>query len=79
VAGNHSGLDMKRLTKRELDMIAAIANGEQAKEIANKYKIGLRTVQKHISNLYKKMKAKNAPHCVSIGYEHKILPYNGNG
>ena len=55
-----------KLTPREKDVIALVAEGYADKEIAIQLKISPRTVQTHISKLLLKMNARNRCNAVLI-------------
>jgi len=52
------------LTARELEVLALVADGLSAKEIALRIDIGARTVERHIDNARLKMRARNRTHLV---------------
>ena len=47
------------LTKREHEILAALAQGLLYKEIASSLSISLDTVKKHCKNIYQKLKVRN--------------------
>ena len=55
-----------KLTNRELEIIKLMANGFLAKEIAEKLKISIRTVQSHNVRIYIKLGARNKMNAVAI-------------
>ncbi len=52
-------LNSYNLSKREIEIIAFLVKGTEAKEIANKLYISKHTVVNHISNIYKKIGVSN--------------------
>jgi DNA-binding NarL/FixJ family response regulator len=67
--GSNFGL----LTNRELEIIRNLSEGQTTKEIANKLFISDKTVERHKTNLIKKMKSKNTAHMVRIAVENGLL------
>lgn len=57
---------MRQLTKRELQVIRYIAEGDTSKQIALKLDITEQTVRHHAHNLIKKLNARNRAHAVAI-------------
>ena len=47
------------LTKREEEVLAALAKGHLYKEIASRFSISLDTVKKHGKNIYQKLDVRN--------------------
>jgi DNA-binding NarL/FixJ family response regulator len=62
------------LSKRELDVIARIAEGSVQKEIADQLNLSSYTVNEYIANIYKKLNVHNAPAAVAKAYKTGILP-----
>lgn len=60
-------------TDRERDVLALIAEGRSAKEIALSLGIAPRTVEKHADHVRLKMRAKNRTHMVSIAILNGLL------
>lgn len=61
------------LSPRELEVIILVAEGIPQKQIADKLEISQKTVDYHISRLYKKLNVHNAPGAVAKAYERGIL------
>jgi DNA-binding NarL/FixJ family response regulator len=57
---------MKDLTKRQLQTIRYIAEGDTNKQIALKLRLSHQTVRRHVYNLMKKLNARNRAHAVAI-------------
>jgi len=57
---------MRQLTKRELQVIRHIAEGDTNKQIALKLRLSHQTVRRHVYNLMKKLNARNRAHAVAI-------------
>ena len=54
------------LTRREIQVVEALAAGERPKQIALRLGISVKTVQQHERHLYRKLDAKTAPHAVAL-------------
>lgn len=57
---------MKQLTSREIEIIKYTAKGHTSKEIAKIVGLEYRTVQAYLSNIRKKVKAKNIAHAIFL-------------
>lgn len=57
---------MSKLNKREIEVIKYTAKGYTSKQIAKLIGLQYRTVQAYISNIKKKINAKNVAHAVYI-------------
>jgi DNA-binding NarL/FixJ family response regulator len=57
---------MRQLTKRELQVVRYIAEGDTSKQIALKLHVTEQTVRHHAHNLMKKLNARNRAHAVAI-------------
>lgn len=57
---------LEKLSKREREVLAAIANGKQSKMIAWELGISVRTVDLHRSNILAKLSARNTSQAVAI-------------
>lgn len=54
--------DKESVTPRELEVVALVADGLSAKEIATNLGIAQRTVERHIENVREKMMSRNSAH-----------------
>jgi len=61
------------LTQREVEILEALSEGLQAKEIALKYYRSVDTIRKHISNIYKKMGVRNRVEALLKYYPEKRM------
>ncbi|GEM_PF-1828810 len=64
------------LTKRELGVLAMVADGHANKEIGSALEISERTVKNHMTNILNKLTARDRAHAVRIGMENAWI---GNG
>lgn len=61
------------LTAREQQVLALVAHGLSAKEIAQEIEIAPRTVERHVENLRLKIRARNRTHMVILAVESGLL------
>lgn len=65
------------LTAREHEVLALVAGGFSAKEMAQRIAIGPRTVERHIDNARLKMRARNRAHLVTRAIASGLLDRPG--
>ncbi len=58
----------KRLSKREIEVIALIKQGKRNKEIAEELFIDLSTVKTHLNKIYRKTGVKNRKELAALGF-----------
>jgi DNA-binding NarL/FixJ family response regulator len=61
------------LTKRELDILRRIKEGQSNKEISEEIEISIRTIETHRANIMKKMNVKNAVDMIRVAIENEIV------
>lgn len=60
-----------QLTRREIEMLEAIAAGQSYQAVADQMFVSLATVKKHIENIYRKMQVHNKVDAVKIAMKNK--------
>jgi len=60
------------LTPREVDVLRLIARGRTNKEIASDLTLSVRTVGRHVTNLYGKIDARNRAEAVDYAHRHDL-------
>jgi DNA-binding NarL/FixJ family response regulator len=65
--------DFQSLTRRELQIIWYLSEGDTTKEIASKLFISEKTIERHKTNLLRKMNSKNTAHLVKVAVENGLL------
>ena len=66
-------VDYRTITPREVEIIGYLSDGFSTKEISNKLFISCATVERHKSNLLKKMNLRNTAHLVKVAVENGLL------
>lgn len=61
-----------KLTRREFEVIALIADGLNNKEIAEKLFISEKTVKNHVSNIFKKINVNDRTQAAIFAFKHNI-------
>jgi DNA-binding CsgD family transcriptional regulator len=61
------------LTKREIEILRAIALGLSAKEVAKQLKIAPRTVERHIDHIRLKTRTRNRSHMVAFAIDNGLV------
>ena len=67
------------LTPREVDVLRLIAAGRSNQEIARSLALSVRTVERHIGNLYGKLGARGRADAVTVALRHGLDPAEGTG
>lgn len=62
-----------KLTKKEVEILELLSKGLSYKKIAKNLLIASKTVDKHIENIYRKLKAHNKIEAVSLGKKYKLI------
>jgi DNA-binding NarL/FixJ family response regulator len=62
-----------RLTKRELQVVAAIVDGASNKEIGKSFGVSAQTVKNHLSNIFDKLGVSNRLELALYAVHHKLL------
>jgi DNA-binding NarL/FixJ family response regulator len=61
-----------RLTRREAEVLRLIARGNSNQQIASGLVLSLRTVERHIANIYTKLGARNRVDATAYALRHEI-------
>ena len=61
------------LTRREAQILAALANGESNHEIAQSLVLSVRTVERHVSNIYAKVGVRNRAEATAYALQHQLV------
>jgi DNA-binding CsgD family transcriptional regulator/pimeloyl-ACP methyl ester carboxylesterase len=62
-----------KLSPRELEVLRLLAEGKSSNDIARHLVLAVRTVERHISNIYRKIDARNRAQATAYAFEHRIL------
>jgi DNA-binding NarL/FixJ family response regulator len=60
------------LTARELEVLRLVASGRSNREIANELILSVRTVERHINNLYGKIGARSKADATAYAFRHRL-------
>jgi DNA-binding NarL/FixJ family response regulator len=76
--GDHDSEDplsnpLKALTRREIEILAHLADGKPNREIGKSLHISTRTVDTHRSNILKKLKVRTNADLVKIAIQHELI------
>jgi DNA-binding NarL/FixJ family response regulator len=66
-------VDFRSITPREIEIIGYLSDGYATKEISNKLFISNKTVERHKSNILKKMKLRNTAQLIKVAMENGLL------
>jgi DNA-binding CsgD family transcriptional regulator len=61
------------LTEREIDVLRLIASGKSNNEIADELVLSVRTVERHITNLYGKIEARGRADATAYAFRHSLI------
>ena len=64
---------VRRLTKREHEVLALMAEGLQHEEIGRRLFISPKTVSTHVEHILRKLGARGRAQAIAIAYRHRIL------
>ena len=72
-AGAPGGAEPHGLTPRELEVLRRLVTGESNKAIAARLGLSRRTVDRHVSNLYGKLRVSSRAAATAYAYEHELV------
>jgi DNA-binding NarL/FixJ family response regulator len=61
------------LSPRELQVLRLVASGETNKSIAAELVLSERTVDRHVSNIYAKLRVSSRAAATAYAYEHRLI------
>lgn len=64
-----------RLTKREMDVLSLIAQGNSSKEAADALFVSKRTVDFHLANIYDKLRVNNRVQAFRVATHLGLIPF----
>ena len=71
--GAPGGAEPHGLTPRELEVLRRLVTGESNKAIAARLGVSRRTVDRHVSNLYGKLRVSSRAAATAYAYEHELV------
>ena len=72
-AGAHAVNDSHGLTRRELEVLRLVADGQTNRAIADALVLSERTVDRHVSNILAKLRVSSRAAATAYAYEHALL------
>jgi DNA-binding CsgD family transcriptional regulator len=72
-SGLDRAIDSHTLTKRELEVLRLLSAGETNREIAASLVVSVRTVDRHVSNIYAKLGVSSRAAATSYAHEHGLV------
>ena len=69
-AGTHVGGSITRLSKRQREILNLIANGLTNREIASELVLSLRTVERHVNDIYARLGVRNRTEAVAFALKN---------
>lgn len=61
-----------RLSPRELEVLGLLAEGRSSREVSRELTLEARTVERHITNIYRKINARNRAQATAFAIEHGL-------
>jgi len=71
---NELGTTKTGLTRRELDVLRLVASGVTNREVAQALAISEKTVARHLSNMFVKLRVTSRASVTAYAYEHDLIP-----
>jgi DNA-binding NarL/FixJ family response regulator len=75
----HPAVEEKGLSKRELDVLRALAEGKSNKEIARALWLAQQTVKFHLTSIYRKLDVTSRTQAVNWAYRHGLVELSVDG
>ena len=69
----HPAIEEKGLSKREVDVLRALADGKSNKEIARTLWLAQQTVKFHLTSIYRKLDVNSRTQAVNWAYSHGLV------
>ena len=64
------------LTRREVEVLRLIANGQSSRYVADELVVSVRTVERHIANIYLKINARTRSDATAYALRHELIDQN---
>jgi DNA-binding NarL/FixJ family response regulator len=75
----HPAVEERGLSKRELDVLRALAEGMSNKEIASTLWLAQQTVKFHLTSIYRKLDVSSRTQAVNWAYRHGLVELSADG
>jgi DNA-binding CsgD family transcriptional regulator/tetratricopeptide (TPR) repeat protein len=73
------GLDTHGLTPRELEVLRLVAAGDTNRSIATELGLSERTIDRHVSNIFAKLRVSSRAAATAYAYEHRLVRTHPTG
>jgi DNA-binding NarL/FixJ family response regulator len=77
--GSHPAIEERGLSRRELEVLRALASGKSNKEIARSLWLAPQTVKFHLTSIYRKLDVSRRTQAVNWAYRHGLVELSGDG
>jgi DNA-binding NarL/FixJ family response regulator len=77
--GLHPAIEEKGLTKREVDVLNALAAGKSNKEIARSLWLAEQTIKFHLTSIYRKLDVQGRTQAVNWAFRHGVVESSPDG
>jgi two-component system, NarL family, response regulator DegU len=74
----HPAVEERGLSKRELEVLQALAEGKSNKEIAQTLWLAPQTVKFHLTSVYRKLDVSSRTQAVNWAYRHRVIELPGD-
>ena len=65
--------DLGQLSQRETEVLRLVATGKSNKEIADELVLSERTVERHVSNIFTKLRVGSRTAATAYAYKHGLV------
>lgn len=76
VPGKKKGARVVKLTKREIEVLSLVIEGNSSKEVADQLYVSKRTVDFHLANIYHKLDVTNRVQAFREATRRGLIPFN---
>jgi DNA-binding CsgD family transcriptional regulator len=74
--GKKKGARIIKLTKREIEVLTLVIEGNSSKEVADQLYVSKRTVDFHLANIYHKLDVTNRVQAFREATKRGLIPFN---
>jgi DNA-binding NarL/FixJ family response regulator len=66
---------LQGMTQRETEVLSLVAQGKSNRQIAQELVVSVRTIERHITNIYRKINSRSRVDAVLLALEHGLMPH----